>query len=398
MKRYLAQRRRGSDGFGFYIPESNRLTHNPREGRILSLLRRTKASEILFHHRFPTSTGNVRTGCHPYSTKDYFEHQYIVVHNGVLSNSYALRDAHYKAGIKYVSEQEDGRFNDSEALTYDLARYFEGQVEYLTAAGSIAFIAIKLKAGKPVAVLFGRNYGNPLKMQRTKKNLTLSSEGAGTDVEAHQLHVFDYKTQTVTRTPMQIPHSIYNDAYYRGRYEHHAPVDFDDDRDFGWDPHQRPSTNYKADANYGSVPTALLTSGSSSQKGANLEDIEDVEFKRAYSKVLGQVRDALMEAGGGDVFVAVEEGESQLIAMDQREKYLEDRERLDVMTDDELGEYLEITEQITFLQKVVQELKEECLESQIGFRHQEQDRTKLPEGVQNVLDAVITESLEGGAA
>jgi predicted glutamine amidotransferase len=157
----------------------------------LNLLKRhQEATEVMFHHRIPTSTINVRNACHPFSTKDYFENQYVVIHNGVLHNEDLLKKEHDKLGIQYVSVQENGRFNDSEALAYDLARYFEGQVDTLTARGSIAFIAVKRdEAGKPVCLFFGRNYGNPLKMKRTKYSLTLSSEGKGEDVEAHTLYL-----------------------------------------------------------------------------------------------------------------------------------------------------------------------------------------------------------------
>lgn len=209
-KRYLAQRSRGHDGFGFYTPEDNRLTHNAKEGRILSLLRRSKASEILFHHRYPTSTSNVRNACHPFSTKDYFDHNYIVVHNGVLYNEDDLKKEHEESGIKYVSEQEDGRFNDSEALTYDIARYLEGEVNELKAQGSIAFIATQMKDGKPVALYFGRNGGNPLKATRTKDSILLSSEGSGQMIKENTLYKYDYETGTTTERYMKIPmHTSY---------------------------------------------------------------------------------------------------------------------------------------------------------------------------------------------
>src|SRR4051812_8277768 len=119
IERYRLQSGRGKSGFGFYIPQLDRMVHNPRENRIVRLLQREdKASEVLFHHRFPTSTMNVRSSCHPFSTKansDKFKHQYVLVHNGVLQNDDELKKAHEKLGIKYVSEQPDGRFNDSEA-------------------------------------------------------------------------------------------------------------------------------------------------------------------------------------------------------------------------------------------------------------------------------------------
>lgn len=224
LKRFEAQRTRGTTSFGFYLPKTNKLCHNVKEGRIKSLLRRSKGenSEILFHHRFSTSTPDVRNACHPFSTKDTFENEYIGVHNGVISNSKELQGAHKPLGIEYVSVQPDGRFNDSEALIYDIARYLEGDVTKLTAAGTIAFVIIKRnKSGKPVTLFFGRNYGNPLKMKITKNSLTLSSQGEGEDVEANQLYSYDYDTQKILKRPLTIPSSNYG---YSGRgYQPYTP-------------------------------------------------------------------------------------------------------------------------------------------------------------------------------
>ena len=194
------------------------MTHNVKEGRILSLLRREKQeSEVLFHHRFPTSTANVRTGCHPYSTKDYFENNYVVVHNGVLRNEAELKTAHNKLGIQYVSVQENGRFNDSEALAFDIARYLEGEKDKIDAKGSIAFIAIKRdKAGKPMTLFFGRNSGNPLKMKKTKFSLTLSSEGEGEMIEPNTLYSMSYDTLEVTKRPCVIETGWSATTYYGG--------------------------------------------------------------------------------------------------------------------------------------------------------------------------------------
>lgn len=201
-KRYKGQRSRGFEGFGFYVPETNRLTHNPRERRTMRLLKRERASEILFHHRYPTSTINVRNACHPFSTKDYFEHNYVGVHNGVLWNEDILRQLHKEKGIKYVSDLKDGSFNDSEALIYDIASYLEGTQEYIRAVGSIAFIVIQRdKLGKPLNLFFGRNEGSPLVMSRTEKQMTISSVGSGEIVPPHTLHQFNYASGELTTKP-----------------------------------------------------------------------------------------------------------------------------------------------------------------------------------------------------
>jgi hypothetical protein len=185
------------------------LTHNVKESRIKALLNRTKGEneEVLFHHRYATSTIDIRNACHPFSTKDNFEYQYVGVHNGVVRNSKELRAEHEKMGIKYVSVQENDTFNDSEALIYDLARVFEGQVDSVTAAGSIAFIVVKRDMhGKPLTLFFGHNAGNStLVMKRTEHSLTISSTGEGDHVPINQLHMFDYETREVRTVPMYLP-------------------------------------------------------------------------------------------------------------------------------------------------------------------------------------------------
>ena len=194
------------------------LSHNEQERRILRRLEKQDVSEVLFHHRYPTSTPNVRNACHPFSTKDYFQYQYIIVHNGVVHNSSVLKEQHKALGIEYVSQQENGKFNDSEALTYDLARLFEGQVDHLTASGSIAFIALKRDkvTGKTLGVFYGRNNGNPLKLKRTKYSLTLSSEGEGEIVTINNIYYVNYDTGQTSVRSVTIPGGYGTYSGFRG--------------------------------------------------------------------------------------------------------------------------------------------------------------------------------------
>lgn len=240
------QRDRGTTSFGFYLPEKDRLTHHVKERRIKRLMKRTKGlnNEILFHHRLSTSTIDVRNACHPFSTKDYFENQYIGVHNGVIYNSTTLRDEHSKLGISYVSTQADGTFNDSEALIYDLARYFDGLTDKVTARGSVAFVIVKRVKGEAVSVLFGRNAGSPLKVYKNRKGVVISSEGPGLSIPANTLHELDYKTHKITTTPMGLPESSFYSGYYSNGYynkegvwhyyENYSPIHLDDDDEYGF--------------------------------------------------------------------------------------------------------------------------------------------------------------------
>jgi hypothetical protein len=229
---FQKQRTRGTSGFGFYIPAMNRLTHNERERRILRLLKREKTSEVLFHHRFPTSTANVRNACHPFSTHNHFKHNYVLVHNGVIWNNDELEREHTKLGIEYVSRQENGQFNDSEALLYDIALFLEGEQTELKAAGDNAFIVIENdEKGIPINVHFGRNLGNPLMMDFQTEFLSLTSEGTGVNIVPDQLYTFNYAECKLSLRPVTIPIYEWRESrsyggYEEGNYGHTAATGF----------------------------------------------------------------------------------------------------------------------------------------------------------------------------
>jgi asparagine synthetase B (glutamine-hydrolysing) len=205
LKQYKHQMNRGREGFGFYIPSTNRMAHHPAENRIKNLLRGNPASEVLFHHRFPTSTDNVRNACHPFSTKSYFgTKQYVMVHNGYLYNEAVLKADHTALGVEYVSVQPNGRFNDSEALMWDIALYLEGDQAKLEAQGAIAFVMIERENDVATKLHFARNT-SPLNMLYTESELMLSSEGPGKPIEPDMLYTYDYASGELTTIPLEIP-------------------------------------------------------------------------------------------------------------------------------------------------------------------------------------------------
>lgn len=165
LTQYEKQKNRGTEGFGLYDRNANHLVRSTTEHGIKKWLSKYQATSVLFHHRFPTSTDNTKNACHPFSTKDYFDTNYVLVHNGWISNAYELATAHEKLGIEYHSVQDDGRFNDSEALLWDVALYLEGKQDSLKARGPIAFICIATPSDgrKSKHLFFGRNT-NPLNM------------------------------------------------------------------------------------------------------------------------------------------------------------------------------------------------------------------------------------------
>jgi hypothetical protein len=230
------QRTRGLEGFGLYDYEYKNLVRSTTEHGIKKWLRRYPSSNILFHHRLPTSTKNVKNACHPFSTKDHFKTNYVLVHNGYLFNDDDLKEAHELKGIKYHSEQPDGTFNDSEALLWDIALYLEGKQKTVKAEGAIAFICIAITPGKKAnKMYFGRNT-SPLKMLHTEEGLLLSSEGPGVATETDTLYTFNYDTRKLTTKELKLPMQTYNwkgyqnynyNGYYDSIYEDWGDEDYE---------------------------------------------------------------------------------------------------------------------------------------------------------------------------
>lgn len=201
------QKHRGQQGFGVFDKECTRLVRNPKEKSILKWIKNHPAKSLLFHHRMPTSTDNVKNACHPFSTQDFFDTNYVLVHNGHISNSRELKPKHEKLGIEYYSMQKDGRFNDSEALLWDVALYLEGKQDKLNAHGGMAFICMAIpKDGRKSSKLYFARNTNPLVMSFTDEALLLSSEGKeGEDIDADTLYMYNYRTKKLQSSELKIP-------------------------------------------------------------------------------------------------------------------------------------------------------------------------------------------------
>ena len=180
----------------------------PKLKKMRGFLRNKKhhSDFVMFHHRWPTSTANVRRAAHPFSTGDYFgDTKYVLVHNGHVGNSYALKDNHEKLGITYTSELEDGSFNDSESLLWDVALTLEGKQEKLEAYGGIAFVAAKVVGGEITHLYFAKNAGRPLNLHRQKEGLLLSSEGPGEEIDDNKLYTYNYQLNRLTSRYLRVP-------------------------------------------------------------------------------------------------------------------------------------------------------------------------------------------------
>ncbi len=141
LRHYQKQKNRGREGFGFVgISERIILTCRATEERgIRHYLKKHPLSEILFHHRLPTSTTNTLRTAHPIViSQPIYGHKYYLIHNGMIMNADELKIKHEQMGITYTTPQfsqyrnywgkieKRYEFNDSEALAHELALYLRG--------------------------------------------------------------------------------------------------------------------------------------------------------------------------------------------------------------------------------------------------------------------------------
>ena len=213
-KRYKKQKYRGSEGFGYLaIDDKNKIVEYRKaktEAKIIDFLEDTNASEILFHHRFPTSTPNFEESAHPiFVSNEALKHDYYLVHNGIISNDDALKAKHDTLGFDYTTQvrkiwqshngktiTEVKKWNDSEALAIELALAIDSDKDEIGTRGSIAFIMYQVaKHSRKIEKIFWGRNTNPLMLQITKDFVSLCSEGAGEAIEADKLFSFDYTTR-----------------------------------------------------------------------------------------------------------------------------------------------------------------------------------------------------------
>lgn len=228
LKRYNAQKSRGREGFGYVaVKQSGRATLPHRfmfEHEVETALQATTFGHILFHHRYPTSTPNVPEAAHPIRvTHQELQHDYVVVHNGVISNDEELKERHEALGYKYTTEiscqyrtrkgkvyEDSLQWNDSEALAIDLARNIEGLQKRVNARGAIAYIVMQLEKStqRAVALYYGTNGGNPLTLDMSKDFICLASQG-GTAINDNICYRMSLPDNTTTEYPQVQMQSAY---------------------------------------------------------------------------------------------------------------------------------------------------------------------------------------------
>lgn len=242
------QRKRGVDGFGIFDGKGLHMVHAAQEQRIMRWLQKPKNATnlLLFHHRYPTTTVNVKRAAHPFSTKGKFgKTQYVLVHNGGVHNAEELKKEHAKRKIEYHSILPDGTFNDSEAFLWDFALMMEGKQKDLKAYGPCAFICMKLVNGTLTNMYFGRNWERPLRYRHNEKGLELSSEGDGEFVVSDTLYTYNYKQNRLYKKEMEVPEPIRVQPTYSSKTSH-----YDDDEEWAqrWYGNKATVPQSKADA------------------------------------------------------------------------------------------------------------------------------------------------------
>jgi hypothetical protein len=203
INQYEKQFSRGQRGFGSAFIAKDKTINVLRAcepTKALIDLYLNQATAIVMHHRLPTSTENYLDQTHPIKVSDgSLKYDYLVVHNGVVSNCGLLKKTHEELGFTYNTAYEttggSQKFNDSESLAIEVARFIEDQTKEIGIQGSAAFVAIQVsKSGKDkgqvVRIFFGKNEGSPLNLSASNKKIRISSEGEGESVKPFTLYSF----------------------------------------------------------------------------------------------------------------------------------------------------------------------------------------------------------------
>ncbi len=245
MKRYTAQKHRGSQGFGYVAFYKNgnggsiSVGRSVDEADIRTQIMNENSSMVMFHHRLPTSTPNVEEATHPiFVSNDELDYDYFVVHNGVIRNADELRKIHEglgyvyttvietelvtrhtakKNGVKYYIEgAKTEKFNDSESLAIEVARVLDGMTSKIDTVGTVATVAWKLnkETGKLVSISYGHNAGNPMTITDNKDHFFLTSVG-GTDIPEDILYTLSTDGASIGTTTQREMSIGFNTEYTR---------------------------------------------------------------------------------------------------------------------------------------------------------------------------------------
>ena len=208
---YQDQISRGTKGYGLVEIGEDGFTEVLRattEAKILLDAYSSKAKHMLFHHRSPTSSENFLDQTHPMEI-EHEELAYVwqIMHNGVINNADDLKKAHETLGYVYLTEYKAKytsysaqKFNDSESLAIELARYLEGKgiegkMPVMNTKGGFAFIAAAMdKMSRIQKVYIGNNgYGGINLADNGQAYYFASEEKTGEAVPKDEIIVFNAK-------------------------------------------------------------------------------------------------------------------------------------------------------------------------------------------------------------
>ena len=201
---------RGTEGFGAIFIDNKfkfKVERAVQETKILVDNYFNPCKMMILHHRTPSSSDNKINQTHPIVVEhESLKYNYLLIHNGIIKNGDELKEKHEKEGFKYTTDdKEDDKFNDSECIAIEIAKFIEEKTKEIEAIGSCAFIALKYdkKTKTALKVYYGRNT-NPLKLAKSRNFLYLSSDGKGDDIKPDTLYNFDLKNFNITKQPMVI--------------------------------------------------------------------------------------------------------------------------------------------------------------------------------------------------
>lgn len=217
LSQFQDQMNRGEKGLGvIFINKKLKINierATEKTKTILDLMLRP-SSNIIMHHRFPTSSDNKIKQTHPILVNNKkLKHKYYVIHNGVILNEELLKKHHEKLGYKYTTLKKTKEaswrdntkiitteeFNDSESFAIEIARLIDKNIKKIKTKGSFAFIALQInkKTKKATNIYFGRNEESPLMFHRAKHQIQISSEGTGISIKTNKLYEMNINTLKV---------------------------------------------------------------------------------------------------------------------------------------------------------------------------------------------------------
>lgn len=222
---YRFQIRRGKEGFGFMTTsKEGNVTFRrfTQEKEAIRSLKQMPSKMVLFHHRKPTSTPNIKSSCHPFVVTVKGT-TYAVLHNGIITNAKERFVIHKQSNIRYTShikKDKEIKFNDSEVLAIDMAHALSDRQEGVLSRGNIAVVVAEIKHNRLVALHWGKNYGSPLKhFVSLEGHVAIRSETSETwykSTTENQLHTYRFDTKKYTYRPFDFPSTYYKfKNYYR---------------------------------------------------------------------------------------------------------------------------------------------------------------------------------------